>query len=540
MLTEKQLQAYVDALPLDDLVGQVINLEINEKRHKREWIEESIRMARPGSIYYGNCSDEFTAWIRELQDKYCNVPSMYVADVENGPDGAVPNAPSIPKPMAWGAVDDPALIEAAHHETGKLCRKNHRHLTLAPLVDILYNPQNCLVSVRAVSDAPDIVIRNTVAAVRGFQKDRMTAACCKHFPGDGVDDRNQHFLTSINSMSQEEWMNTYGRAYKAVIDAGVMSIMVAHIALPAFDEKIDEYLGYPPATLSYNLMTKLLKGKLGFDGCIVSDAMSMIGACAMVKADRLAVEYLKAGGDLILFALPTDFGHIKAAVESGDLSLERLKDAVLRILRMKNELGLMDGDEAAIQATLADHTVAALNELGQEIADRSITVIRNADDLFPQKNLKSGAKILQVAIQLGDYNDPEHDFHTVENELRERGYEVKTLVNPKHYDVKDLVDEYDLVLMSIGYCSTGGTNRLGWVQVMALWRGYLLQHPNLVFASFDDPYRLYDYPFARNYVNVYSRTKESQRAFVKALLGEIPAVGKSPVRFEGFFERGIQ
>ncbi|MBR2406512.1 MAG: glycoside hydrolase family 3 protein [Clostridia bacterium] len=543
MLTEKQLQEWVDSLPLDELAGQVINYEIG-KRHDREWVKQIIRDTKPGSIYYGRDDEELCQYIRDLQDEACSVPTMYVADVEHGPGCGAPIDQLLPVPMAWGAVNDPDLVEAAHHETAKMCRKYMRHLALSPVSDINFNFRNPLVNTRAVSDDTDAVIRLCAAAVRGFQKDGMMAACCKHFPGDGMDDRNQHFLTSINSLSKEEWMNTYGRVYKAMIDEGVMSIMVAHIALPAFDEKVDDILGYPPATLSKNLMTGLLKGTLGFDGCIVSDAMSMIGACAMVPAERLAVEYLKAGGDLILFALPTDHKYIIEAVESGDLPLERLKDAVLRIFRMKNKVGLF-GEEEAIQAKLANDPLTAIEAMDQELADRSITVIRNARGLFPQKNLKPGAKILQVIVQIEETNGNNVNYRamaTVEEELKARGYEVTTLVNPKHYDVKDAVEKYDLVLLNCRVSSSnyqGGTLRLGWGQVMALWRGYLMQHPNLIFTSFGDPYKLYDYPFAHTYINTYSPTESSQRAFVKALFGEIEAVGKSPVAHEGFFERGI-
>lgn len=544
MLTEKQLQELVDSLPLDELVGQVINYELG-KRHDREWMAQIIRETKPGSIYYGNSDEDLCEYIRGLQDEACNVPTMYVADVEHGPGCGAPVDELLPVPMAWGAVNDPDLVERAHHETAKICRKYKRHLALSPVSDINFNFRNPLVNTRAVSDDTDTVIRLCTAAVKGFQKDGMMAACCKHFPGDGMDDRNQHFLTSINSLSKEEWMNTYGRMYKAMIEAGTMSIMVAHIALPAFDEKVDDILGYPPATLSKNLMTGLLKGELGFDGCIVSDAMSMIGACAMVPAERLAVEYLKAGGDLILFALPTDHKYIMEAVENGDLPLERLKDAVLRILRMKNKVGLF-GEEEAIQAKLANDPLDAIGAMDQELADRSITVIRNARGLFPQKDLKPGAKILQVIVQIEETSNENNvnyrAMETVEEELKARGYEVTTLVNPKHYDVKDAVEKYDLVLLNCRISSSnyyGGTLRLGWGQVMALWRGYLMQHPNLIFTSFGDPYKLYDYPFAHTYINTYSPTKSSQRAFVKALLGEIEAEGKSPVAHEGFFERGV-
>ena len=541
MLTEQQIRENVERLTLDELVGQVLSYDMNEKRIPLDMAEEIIRKTLPGSQYIGAQRPEYREAILALQKKYCKTPVMIVADVENGPGGCLADAPLLPKPMAWGAADDADLVERAHHVTAQMARKEHVSLALAPVVDINYNFTNCLVNTRAISDSPDQVIKIGTAAVRGFQKDGLMGACCKHFPGDGVDQRNQHFLTSVNSLSREEWMNTYGRVYRAMIEAGTMAIMVAHIALPAFDEKIDDIMGYPPATLSKNLMTGLLKGTLGFNGCIVSDAMSMIGACAMVESEKLAVEFLKAGGDLVLFALPTDFEYIKAAVESGELPLERLQDAVIRIWRLKNQVGLFDEEpSAAVLEPQED-----LEELGQAIADRSVCVVRDVNGLVPAEELKPGSKVLQVVVKYVNPRRPETatGLNVVEEELKARGIEVTTLINPLHYEVKDAKDQYDYVLFNIcvdSMMSPGGSLRIDWDMAMALWRGYLLRHPKVVMTSFGDPYKLYDYPFAKTYINVFSSTDSSQRAFVKVLLGEIPPQGKSPVGFEGYFERQVK
>ena len=188
------------------------------------------------------------------------------------------------------------------------------HWTFSPIVDINYNMNNPVTNIRAISDRPELVDKIGKAAVCGLQKNGLMAAGCKHFPGDGVDDRNQHFCTTVNNFSKEEWMNTFGYVYKEMFKAGVSSVMVAHISLPAYDEKMNDWVGYPPASLSYNLQTKLLKEELGFEGCIVSDALSMVGACACVDYDRLAIEFVKAGGDILLFPLRSYFDEILGAV----------------------------------------------------------------------------------------------------------------------------------------------------------------------------------------------------------------------------------
>ncbi len=542
MLTEKQIKEAVDALSLDELCGQILNYDMCESRMPLDKAEEIISKTLPGSYYMGSQTPEYRDAVLAIHNKYCKTPAIITADIENGPgsNGGLKDAPVLPRPMAWGASDDPELIERASRATAKYCRSEKVSLALAPVVDINMNFTNCLVNTRAVSDSAEQVAKITSAVVKGYQKDGLLGACIKHFPGDGVDQRNQHFMTTVNSLSREEWMNTYGKVYKRLIDEGVMAVMVAHIALPAFDEKIDDYLGYPPATLSYNLMTGLLKGQLGFSGCIVSDAMCMIGSCAMVDIDRMAVEFVKAGGDLMLFALPSDFDRLKEAVESKELSIERVKDAVTRIFRLKNSLGHFDSEEKIAELAAGGEDI---NTLAQMIADKSISVIRDKDGLIPAKGLKAGSKILIGAVHQFRNRENQDNYNTMQplaDFLTSKGFDVTLKLNPDHYEFKNIEHDYDCVLFCIdvdALSCLGGSLRIHWDQVMPLWRGYIFKNPNLIFASFGDPYKLYDYPFAKTYVNCYSNSPSSQIAFGKVLLGEIKAEGKSPVAFEGYFDR---
>lgn len=539
MNTDKMdlIEKILDEMTLDDLCGQLMNLNVKGDKDIAKF-EEKVKRVRPGAIFVSNTDSDGIKTYADIINQYTRVPVIVSADIENGAGCALWGEETLPEPMAWGACDDEGLIERAGRITGEICRKNGIHWNFAPLVDINYNKDNPVVNTRAVSDSSEQVARMAGAYVRGMQTDNMMVAGCKHFPGDGTDDRNQHFCTTINPFSKEEWMETYGYVYKKMIEAGSASVMVAHVALPCVEDETDPVLGPKPGTLSYNIMTKLLREELGFEGCIVSDAMSMVGACSMCPPDRLAIEYIKGGGDVILFALEKDFDCLKNAVESGEISIERIKASARRMLQMKMRAGLLAGKEAEITVS------EGINEVAAEIAEKSITVVRNTQNLLPLK-LRDGAKILIVNFQMHSSNVPYvKSLETVTEELEKRGFsvEVHMAADISHYELESIKDGYDCILLNSRISSRdylGGTLRINWDNIMPFWRGVAIDHPCVVFTSFGDPYKLYELPFLRTYVNAYSSSHFTQSAFVKVLLGEIEAVGKNPVELKGFFDREV-
>ncbi len=537
-----RLDSIIEGLSLDDLCGQVLCYNRSVLCDCSE--EEMMRIVsetKPGGVFVYNTSKEKVKKYSSDINTYTKIPVIIATDAEHGPGGPLCDVGVLPQPMAWGACDDEDLIERAGRVTAELCRKNGIQWSFAPLVDINYNPNNPGGNIRTISDSPQQVAKIAGAYMRGMQNGGYMAASCKHFPGDGTDDRNQHFCTIVNSKSKEEWMETYGYVYKEMMQQGLMSVMVAHIAAPAFQEdEYDQVLGYKPATLSRNLITDLLKKELGFEGCVVSDAMCMVGACSMVDPDLLAVEFLRAGGDMVLFALPGDFYNIKNAVKSGYLPIERLKDAVKRILKMKDSVHLLENQEEFEREITISESVEGV---AREIAEKSINVVRNAEKVFPLK-LNKGAKILMCNLQADKETVNSYQLTTIRDELTQRGYFVQMLQNPGHSVVEsELAKNYDAVLINCrmscrDYC--GGSLRTNWEHIALFWRGRILKHPKVIFTSFGDPYKLYEYPFMKTYINTFSNTPATQKAFVKALLGEIPALGKSPVALKGFFERTVK
>ncbi len=530
------IQKLVEEMSLDDLIGQVLCYQFKDDDDLVEF-EEFVKKIKPGGIFLNGVSNERIQTYVDIVNKYTKAPVLTTCDVEWGLTNQVI---SFPSNMAFGAADDVELAYEAGKATAKAQQLRNMHMALAPVVDINMNFENPVINIRSISDNPEHVAKIAEAYAKGAKSSGLLN-CTKHFPGDGMDNRNQHFMTTINPLSREEWMKTYGMVWKRMIDAGTDAIMAAHIAVPAFEENVDDFYGAPPAVLSKSLMTDLLKGELGFDGCIMSDAMSMIGVCSRIDIDKIASTFLAAGGDFVLFPEKNDFENIKGAIERGELSIERLKDAVRRILVLKEKAKLFDnkpvemGDPKSVNAELM--------EISQKIADKSITVIRNMKNVLPL-DLKKGSRVLMIIMMElnGRRNPTGNEFEPMKAEFEKEGISVDVMYSPKHYDIEDIMDDYDAIVINCNMnCMNyhGATLRVGWNNVKLFWRGYILKHPKLVFVSFGDPYKLYDFPYLKTYVNAYSGVATSQIAAAKVILGKIKPQGKSPVRLEGFFEREI-
>lgn len=537
------IEKIIEEMSLEELCGQLLNISIT-KRQTLEEFEAVVKKVRPGGLFASNLTQEEIRQRADIVNKYTNVPVIISADIEHGSGCCIKGAPLLPEPMSWGACDDEELIEKAGQVTAEICRQNGIHWSFSPVVDINMNKDNPVVNTRAISDSPKQVVKMAGAFVRGIQKNGYLLAGCKHFPGDGVDDRNQHLCTTINSLSKEEWMETYGYVYKEMFKLGIASVMVGHIGFPAVEDEIDPILGPKPGTLSKNIMLKLLRKELGFEGCIVSDAMPMVGASMMCPQEKLAIEFINAGGDMVLFALERDFDFILEAAKKGEISIERIKDAVRHILKMKDRARLFEDQEELVKGIELSGNI---EKLSQEIADKSITIVRNSQGVIPL-SLKDSSRFLIINMQRNDraMENGTYIRHmgVVADELSKRGHSVEVLsaFGLDHRKLEKLIDDYDCILINCrisGRDYLGGTLRINFDNIGPFWRGAVANHPCMIFTSFGDPYKLYDLPFLKNYINAYSSSDDIQRAFVKVLLGEIPAVGKNPVSLKGFFEREV-
>ncbi|MBS3734208.1 MAG: glycoside hydrolase family 3 protein [Phycisphaerae bacterium] len=525
----------VAGMTLEQKVAQVIGLHFAERNE--EQVRELIETYQPGSILGGGGGkdQDGSQRIREMFADYNarhEIPLLLSGDCESGAGIAGASTP-FPWSMAVGACDDEQLAYEMGLATGIEARAFGIHWTYSPIVDLDLN-RNPMCMCRCFGEDPAHVARMARAFIRGCQTDGNLACAAKHFPGDGVDLRDAHVIASINSLPMDQWWETFGYVYREVIDEGVMSIMTGQLALPAVDAGDGGYLGPPPATMSRKIQTDLLRGELGFEGLIVTDAIDMIGYASRLPKPRRAITALAAGADIVLRCEVRDFEWIAEAVRNGEIPQEQLDASVRRVLELKARVGLFD-DKPAPDPT--EHK-ERFETASRTICENAVTVLRDATGLLPL-TLDAGAKVLTMDLQFaGRQRGRVQGLQTVAEALQEHGLDVDHWVSPLHgeFDIYPVIDQYDAIFVNFHVPARYGSTRMHSEIIDALWNGWWMDHGRVVFTSFGNPYTIWELPWMPNYINTFSNSAASQRAAVKVWLGEMPARGKSPVRLEGFFD----
>ena len=518
----KWVEKTLNAMTIEERIGQILIPNCSGDYSQFDQVARILEEIPLGGVFtFGATAEKHRAKLREFQ-AMSKVPLVIAADLESGAGMIVHGATAFPEPLATAAADDEDLAYKMGKASARQGRSLGIHWTYAPVVDVNVNPENPIANTRSFGDDPDRVARLASAVMRGMQ-DHGLAACVKHFPGDGVDDLDQHVVTSVNSLSMDQWKNMSGRAFAALFDAGVWSVMIGHIALPAWEPERDYRGSYRPASVSSRIVTDLLRKEMGFQGLIVTDDMNMGGVCGYMNRRDRTVGCIKAGCDMLLFPrLPRDYGYLEEAVHSGELSEERVTDAARHVLEFKARLGLHTGELAAPDPT--PYELQEIADASRVMAEKALVQVRDFGKRIPL-SLKEGAKVLTLTLSFDELDLPE-----VDEELKKRGYEVDHLRNPTDMFLCEKVDTYDAVFLNFYFKAswaissircTGPFNRI--------FLGDLWDHPGLVCTSFGTPYHLRMFRTLPNLINVHSSGPDSQKAAVKAWFGEIPMTGKSPV-----------
>ena len=373
-------------LSLREKVLQTVVLRLNNGR------ESAVKNAG-AAFFFGeiiteseDCGlDQARQTLRKYTDQ-CSIPMLITSDFENGCGSMLKGLTPLPYMMSLGATNSEEIAYNYGKATALEALSVGANWSLSPIVDLNLNRRNPLINVRSLTDDPDLAIRLLKQVIRGMQENGL-GACAKTFPGDGIDWRDQHCMTTTNNLSWEDWKRLSGRVFQEVIDDGVYSIMPGHITLPAYQKERASNGMFLPATLSHELITKLLKGEMGFEGVVVTDALDMGGFNGWYKDwETSEIEAFKAGCDMLLWPTESYVDNMVEAVENGYVSMERLDDAVSRILNMKEKLGLFDTGNQCVPLTREDEAFVQQTQI--QTAEHSITLVRDDGNFFPLSRRK--------------------------------------------------------------------------------------------------------------------------------------------------------
>ena len=511
-------------LTLEEKAGQLFCVMGGD--YAPEELKEMVAAGKVGGILFRpvKTGAEIAADYAPL-DEAAKVPLLKAANLEEGGSGDMSDGTLFGWPMLTAATDDPEMAE----RFGKVCGTEGAAVginwTFSPVCDLDVNYLNPITNVRTFGSDTERVKAMTDRYVKAVQECGV-AACAKHYPGDGVDYRDQHLHPTYNTLTADEWYASYGAVYENLIANGLMSVMVGHIAQPNVAKDADPGLSFEetmmPATLSRTLLTGVLRGKYGFNGVITSDATIMGGYCMAMERRKAIPASIMAGCDMLVFNTDfhEDYGYILDALKDGSLTEERLDEAVTRILALK----------AKVCCKVENEPVPAAR-WHEEAADKAITLVKNKQ---PDKLPMTPDRYPHIRlVTLGKDEILDGSVREIAREiLQQNGFEVEIydpFADDLHGTAELSADRLTLYMANYEQASNQTVVRVEWCPKHALDMPRFIHEETSVFVSLANPYNLQDVPMIQTYVNAYTATRTTIRLAIEKLMGKSAFKGVSPV-----------
>lgn len=491
------------------------------------------------------------------------IPLLISANLEEGGNGVMAEGTYFAMPEGCAATGE---VEFGYRLGKVACREAAAagvNWGYAPLVDIDNSYQNPITNVRSFGSDKNVVLEMARGYLRAAKEEGVVPTI-KHFPGDGSDERDHHLLVSVNPLSAQEWMDSYGMIYKTLIDEGAPSIMAGHIAQPNVARMvcpdISDKEALAAGSQSKPLLTGLLREKFGFNGVIVTDSSLMVGYMQNMPRKQAVPYCIEAGCDMLLFNrnLQEDYEYLAEGYKNGILSDKRLEEAVLRILAMKAYLGLPEKQvEGKLVPDCDPLAIVNLEETRawvEECADKAVTLVKDNQHILPMSPEKTKRVYLNV-IEADVVNDSPFAVEMKERlekegfevELRKRHFvmdqasflsgnptpDMQRIMGEIQMKTEDFTSQYDcaMIIVNIPTVSNATTVRVNWKVAFGLGNDipwYAGEMP-LIVMSTANPYHLLDIPMADVYVNTYSSNKATLDAAFEKLMGRSEFKGVSPV-----------
>jgi beta-N-acetylhexosaminidase len=548
----------VNDLSLDEKVGQLFvilgrGVFMPESSWSYQELRRQVRENHVGGVMWTVSNVYETAQLNARLQGEARVPLLVSADLESGMGMRFLDTTYWPWAMAVAATGDPSLAEGEGRVVAREARLVGLNQIYAPIADVNVDADNPVINARSFGEDPAEVSKYVVAFIKGAQSEQVLATA-KHFPGHGDTHTDSHRSLPILNVDRARLDRVELLPFRAAIDAGVKSIMIGHLAVPALDAELVPVRrpgagenpygtseaevpqnGTMPATTSKKMVGDLLRRELKFDGLVVSDAMDMGGITEHFDAGETAIRAIEAGQDQILMSPNVDAAikAVKAAVASGRLSEARIDESVRRILAAKAFAGAPVGtpDEIFRGLDTKEH-----RDLAASIARRAVTLAREAKGTLP---VRKEARV--VIVTVSDFPETVSPLPDFEREMRKRltAPPQTFLIDSRTLDAGPIAaaaKDADVVIFALAVRARSGSGSIAAPEVArTLLAG--LQKP-VIAISFGTPYLLREIPAAGTYICAYGVQPVMQLAAVQALFGEAPISGKLPVTIPGLIARG--
>ena len=537
---------------------------------QEEHLRQLVEKYHLGGIRYNAMPGAVVLEHNRILQQNSKIPVIIACNPEQGGNGVCPDGTFVANQIKIGATRKAEYAQAMGRVSGAQIAATGCNMAFAPVVDITYNWECEETLARAYGNDHELVAEMGKAFMDGLRETPGVATCAKHFPGNGQDYRDAHMSNNVNGFDEEQWMATYGHVYKTLIDGGMEAIMGGHILMPNYMRDVkpgiteEEML---PATLCPEIMTGLLRDKLGFNGMVVTDASHMVAMTNRMKRKDMLPAAINAGCDMFLFFNDPDedFGTMLNAYQTGIISEERMVEALTRILGLKVAMGLT-GKAREELCPSAEALFAALqNEQFKAVAPAisrdCLTLVKYKDEgvlpLSPEKTRR--IMIVQVkglesplmalaAMAMGTGGAKKSPAEKLRDRLIEKGFDAFIYVSPLDKikaqiaagekpslnlyfagknAIADFTSEQDLVItlfdVANGHPAFGmskGGGEIPW---------YVHELP-VVGISVNKPTMLADTPMLRTYINAYDSNDDTMDALVDALVtGPEAFKGKDPI-----------
>lgn len=567
----KWVEDTIAGMSIEEKIGQLF-FNMGSSRDE-EYLKMTVNQYHIGGIRYNPGTAKDVREQNRILQENSKIPLIIACNTENGGNGACVDGTPIGGQTKIGATRDAKYA----YELGRMSNKEAAsigcNLSFAPVSDIMYNWENPVIGLRTYGNDKDRVCEMTKAYMEGAHTNPGFCCAAKHFPGDGLDFRDQHVANSINDFSCEEWDETFGKVYQNLIDNGLEAIMAGHIMQPAYTRYFNPQIkdeDIQPATLSPELIEGLLRKKMGFNGMVLTDASHMVGLTCRMKRSEVLPRSIAAGIDMFLFfnEMDEDFASMMKGYEDGIITPERLSDALHRILALKAHMGLHKKAKTQLvpPVSVMEEVVGCEEHknMAKEISNKAITLVKYKDEDVLPINPKRYKRIMIVSVSglsaggMGAMRkamggSKKSAAERLRDKLIEKGFDAFIYESPMaalekraaagekvdmnlyfagKTEIKEFVGNQDLIITLVdiaggfqpvarpGFGMSKGGGEIPW---------YVHELPVVVLGT-GQPFVLADIPQARTYINAYDSEDQTFDALIEKLMtGKEAFLGEDPV-----------